>query len=205
MHSKDVTLIVGLGNPGSGYKSTRHNTGFRIIDHLSRNLGVRLKGRRFQSRNIRTACRGREIVLLKPFTFMNQSGRAVKACADFFHLPTNRILVVHDDLDLPAGRIKVVRNGGPGGHKGVASIIEHLGGMEFPRIKIGIGRPRYGESPEDYVLAPFYQDESEMMQRVFKMAVRACQLFISEGVESVMSKINRQIFINEEEKNLCRD
>jgi PTH1 family peptidyl-tRNA hydrolase len=144
-------------------------------------------------------------VLLKPVTFMNQSGRAVKACADFFHLPMNRILVVHDDLDLPAGRIKVVRNGGPGGHKGVASIIEHLGSMEFPRIKIGIGRPRYGESPEDYVLAPFYQDESELMQRVFKMAARACQLFIFEGVESVMNQINRQIFTNEEEKNLCRD
>jgi PTH1 family peptidyl-tRNA hydrolase len=136
---------------------------------------------------------------------MNRSGRAVKACADFFHLPTNRILVVHDDLDLTTGRIKVVRNGGAGGHKGVASIIEHLESREFPRIKIGIGRPRYGESPEDYVLAPFYQDESELMQRVFKMAVRACQLFVSEGVESVMNQINRQIFTNEEEKNLCRD
>jgi len=194
-------LIVGLGNPGSGYKSTRHNTGFRIIDHLSRNVGASLKGRRFQSRNIRTTYRGREIVLLKPVTFMNQSGRAVKACADFFHLPPNRILVVHDDLDLPVGKIKVVRNGGPGGHKGVLSIIEHLGSREFPRIKIGIGRPRYGESPEDYVLAPFYEDESEIMLRVFKVAVQACRLFIFDGIESAMNQINHQIFTEEEEKN----
>jgi len=192
---------VGLGNPGSGYKSTRHNTGFRIIDHLSRNVGASLKGRRFQSRNIRTTYRGREIVLLKPVTFMNQSGRAVKACADFFHLPPNRILVVHDDLDLPVGKIKVVRNGGPGGHKGVLSIIEHLGSREFPRIKIGIGRPRYGESPEDYVLAPFYEDESEIMLRVFKVAVQACRLFIFDGIESAMNQINHQIFTEEEEKN----
>ena len=194
-------MIVGLGNPGSGYKSTRHNTGFRIIDHLSRNVGASLKGRRFQSRNIRTTYRGREIVLLKPVTFMNQSGRAVKACADFFHLPPNRILVVHDDLDLPVGKIKVVRNGGPGGHKGVLSIIEHLGSREFPRIKIGIGRPRYGESPEDYVLAPFYEDESEIMLRVFKVAVQACRLFIFDGIESAMNQINHQIFTEEEEKN----
>ena len=201
MHSKEVYLIVGLGNPGSGYKSTRHNTGFRIIDHLSRNVGVRLKGCRFQSKNIRTTYRGREVVLLKPATFMNQSGRAVKACADFFHLPPNRILVVHDDLDLPVGKIKVVRNGGPGGHKGVLSIIEHLGSREFPRIKIGIGRPRYGESPEDYVLAPFYEDESEIMLRVFKVAVQACRLFIFDGIESAMNQINHQIFTEEEEKN----
>ena len=194
-------MIVGLGNPGSGYKSTRHNTGFRIIDHLSRNVGASLKGRRFQSRNIRTTYRGREIVLLKPVTFMNQSGRAVKACADFFHLPPNRILVVHDDLDLPVGKIKVVRNGGPGGHKGVLSIIEHLGSREFPRIKIGIGRPRYGESPEDYVLAPFYEDEREIMLRVFKVAVQACRLFIFDGIESAMNQINHQIFTEEEEKN----
>ena len=140
-------------------------------------------------------------MLLKPATFMNQSGRAVKACADFFHLPPNRILVVHDDLDLPVGKIKVVRNGGPGGHKGVLSIIEHLGSREFPRIKIGIGRPRYGESPEDYVLAPFYEDESEIMLRVFKVAVQACRLFIFDGIESAMNQINHQIFTEEEEKN----
>ena len=194
-------LIAGLGNPGSVYKNTRHNTGFQVIDLWSRKLGVRLTSRRFQSRIIRTKFRGRDIVLLKPVTFMNRSGRAIKACADFFHINTNRILGIHDDLDLPVGRIKVVRNGGPGGHKGVSSIIECLGSTEFPRIKIGIGRPRFGETPEDYVLAPFYEDESEIMLSVFKVAVRACQLFIIEGIDSAMNKINHQIFINEEEKN----
>ena len=194
-------LIVGLGNPGAAYKSTRHNAGFKVIDLWSRNLGVRLTSRRFQSRNIRLKFREREIVLLKPVTFMNHSGRAVRACADFFHVSTNRILVVHDDLDLPVGRIKVVRNGRPGGHKGVSSIIDHLGSTQFPRIKIGIGRPRHGESPEDYVLAPFYEDESGIMLRVFKVALRSCRLFIFEGVESAMNKINHKNFTNVEEKN----
>ena len=194
-------MIVGLGNPGSVYKSTRHNTGFQVLDIWSRNLGVRLTSRRFQSRNIRTKFRGREIVLLQPVTFMNESGRSVRACADFFHLLTNRILVVHDDLDLPVGRIKVIRNGGPGGHKGVLSIIEYLGSTEFPRIKIGIGRPRHGESPEDYVLAPFYRDESNIILRVTELAVRACQLFVVEGIESAMNHINCKNLANKEEKN----
>jgi PTH1 family peptidyl-tRNA hydrolase len=132
---------------------------------------------------------------------MNESGKSVRACADFFHLLTNRILVIHDDLDLPVGRIKVIRNGGPGGHKGVLSIIEYLGSTEFPRIKIGIGRPRHGESPEDYVLAPFYSDESDIILRVIKLAVRACQLFVMEGIESAMNHINCKKLANKEEKN----
>jgi PTH1 family peptidyl-tRNA hydrolase len=196
-----VYLIVGLGNPGSEYKNTRHNTGFQVISLWSRDLGVRLANRRFRSRNILTKFKGQEIILFCPSTFMNQSGKSVRACADYYDLHTERVLIVHDDLDLPVGKIKVVRNGGSGGHKGVLSIIEHLGSTKFPRIKIGIGRPRYEEKPEDYVLAPFYIDEMDIIARVLKEAVRACQLFILEGVESVMNQINCQNLINKEEKN----
>ena len=185
-------LIAGLGNPGPRYKNTRHNIGFKVIDLWGKSLGVRLSGRRFQSRNTRTRYQGKGIILLRPVTFMNQSGKSIKACADFYKLDIANILVVHDDIDLSVGKIKVVRDGGAGGHKGVLSIIEHLGTRSFPRVKIGVGRPGYGESTEDYVLSPFYRDEKEIMERVIQMGVRACKLFISNGVESAMNDINCQ-------------
>ena len=187
-------LIVGLGNPGSRYKDTRHNIGFGVIDLWSLDLGVRLVGRRFQSRNIRTRFQDQEIILLRPLTFMNLSGKSVKGCADYYDLESTKILVIHDDLDLPVGSLKVVRNGGAGGHKGVLSIIEHLDSMQFPRIKIGIGRPRYEENIEDYVLSPFYGDENGIMEKVVKTAVRACELAVSEGIQTAMNHVNCKKF-----------
>ncbi len=153
-----MDMIVGLGNPGPEYKDTRHNIGFKVLDLLSRELGVRLENRRFQSRNTRTRLEGKDIIFFCPMTYMNLSGNAVRLCADYYKIDREHILVVHDDLDLPVGRIKVARQGGAGGHKGVKSIIDHLGGRGFPRIRIGIGRPRYNESTEDFVLSPFYKD-----------------------------------------------
>jgi PTH1 family peptidyl-tRNA hydrolase len=196
-----VYLIVGLGNPGSAYENTRHNAGFRVIDLWSRSLGVRLTNGRFQSGGIRTEFCGHEIILLKPGGFMNLSGKAVKSCADAFDLVAGRILVIHDDLDLPVGRIKVVRNGGAGGHKGVLSIIEYLGGNVFSRIKIGIGRPESGETVEDYVLNPFYHHQLVILENVLRIAVRACELFVLEEVESAMNYINGQNLADKEEIN----
>jgi len=121
---------------------------------------------------------------------MNRSGESVRACAAFHNLETSEILVVHDDLDLPLGRLKVVKSGGPGGHKGVISIVEALGSTEFSRIKVGIGRPRYGEEIEDFVLSPFYGDEQSTVQEVLGAAVQACELFIMEGVKSAMNQMN---------------
>jgi len=188
-------LIAGLGNPGQRYKDTRHNIGVRVIDLWSKDLGVRLTNNRFQSKNTLANFRGERIILLCPQTFMNLSGESVRACADYYDLETKDILVVHDDLDLPVGRVKVMRNGGAGGHKGVSSIIRHLGSPEFPRVKVGIGRPRWGDSVEHYVLAPFYPQEREIMERVIKRAVYACELFVLEGIESAMNSINRRNLI----------
>lgn len=185
-------LIVGLGNPGPEYEDTRHNVGFRVIDRLGRVLGVRLKGRGFQSRIARIEREGRDLLLLSPATFMNLSGSAVKRCADYYGVALERLLVVHDDLDLPVGRVKVVRNGGAGGHKGVASVIQHLGDEKFVRVKVGIGRPRHGEAIEDFVLSPFYDDQKDVVERVIQLAVRACELLVEEGVESAMNHINSQ-------------
>ena len=194
-------LIVGLGNPGSRYKNTRHNIGFKVIDLLSRELGVRLTKRRFRSENTLTRFSTKPVVLLCSLAFMNQTGTSVRACADYYNLESRDILVIHDDLDLPVGRVKATRNGGSGGHKGVASIIDHLGDTRFPRIKIGIGRPRYGEDVEAFVLSPFYHDEKDTMERISEMAVHTCGLFISDGIESAMRHINCENLISKEVKN----
>ena len=191
-------LIAGLGNPGLEYKKTRHNIGFQVINLLSRELGVRLNGRRFQSRNTRTKFQGKEVILLRPVTFMNKSGNSIRRCAKFYNLDADHILIIHDDLDLPLGKIKIVKKGSAGGHKGVSSIIRHLGSLQFPRIKVGIGRSRYGEDVEDYVLSPFYSDEKEIIETIIRTAVRACELFVSKGVESAMNHINCKNLANKE-------
>ena len=191
-------MIVGLGNPGEKYENTRHNIGQKVVKIWCRKLGLRLRGRRFQSRHVVTTFEQKALMLFCPITFMNHSGLAVKACVDHFDVDPQGLLVVHDDLDLPVGRLKVVRRGGSGGHKGVESIIENLETDGFPRVKIGIGRPRFGESVDKFVLSPFYEDELEIMEKVVDSAVRACELFVSMGVEAAMNRINCQNLANKE-------
>ncbi len=192
---------MGLGNPGPGYETSRHNIGFKVVDLWRKDLGLSMNSRRFRAKTTRAAFRGNNIILLCPLTFMNLSGESVRACAAYYALETGKTLVIHDDLDIPLGRIRVVRDGGAGGHKGVASIIDHLETTQFPRVKVGIGRPRYGETVEAYVLAPFYADEEGLAERAIRVAVNACELFVLEGVESAMNQINCQNLVNKEEKN----
>ncbi len=193
-----MIVIVGLGNPGKEYADTRHNIGVTAVRALCGRLGLRLRGRGFQSRYVISVFERKALILLCPLTYMNRSGLAVKACVDEFELEHKDLLVVHDDLDLPVGRLKVVRRGGSGGHKGVQSVIEHLRGDSFPRLKIGIGRPRFGEPIEDFVLSPFYDDEKAVMEKVINEAVRACQLFVTLGVEAAMNRINCQNLADKE-------
>jgi PTH1 family peptidyl-tRNA hydrolase len=187
-----VYLIVGLGNPGPNYEETRHNIGARVMEFWGRKLGVCWSGRRFQSRSGRARYEDQDVLLICPETFMNRSGFGVKACADYFKIDARQILVVHDDLDLPLGRLKVVRDGGAGGHKGVLSVAEHLGDLAFPRIKVGIGRPRHGEAIEAYVLSPFYEDEGGVVEEVIHLAAKGCELFVSKGLAFAMNQINSQ-------------
>ena len=185
-------MIAGLGNPGPKYKNTRHNIGFKVIDLLGADLDVQLTGRRFQSNNILTRFEGKKIFLVRPLTRMNRSGESIRSVVDYYGIQPEEILVVHDDLDLPVGRIKVVRNGGDGGHKGIMSITHQVGTDRFARVRVGIGRPRYMEPVEEFVLKPFYQDERRIVDGVIRMAVQACKLFIGKGVESAMNIINGQ-------------
>jgi len=187
-----VYLLAGLGNPGPGYIKTRHNIGCQVIATLSRQIGTPLEDKRFQSKNIQVRIENKDVILLCPTTFMNLSGISISSCAGFYGVDAEDILIIHDDLDLPIGRVKAVKNGGAGGHKGVLSVIEHLGNGDFSRIKIGIGRPRLGEPVEDYVLSSFYADEKDTMTKVVNLAANACRLFIAEGIEATMNKVNYQ-------------
>jgi peptidyl-tRNA hydrolase, PTH1 family len=183
-------LIAGLGNPGPEYRFTRHNMGFRILDEWAGTLGVRLSGRRFQSVSARTILFGRSLVLLCPMTFMNRSGEAVQACARYFRVECKDIMIVHDDLDLPLGRVRIAAKGGAGGHKGLASVIRHLGSSDIPRLKVGIGRPEQWRAVDDYVLSGFSRDEQDMVVKVIQLGVRACELFVVEGVDAAMNAVN---------------
>jgi PTH1 family peptidyl-tRNA hydrolase len=163
-----------------------------VIHRWARALGVRLLSRRFEGKSGFARFQDREVLLLCPQTFMNLSGKSVKICAESLRVRSEEILVVHDDLDLPLGRVKVAKTGGDGGHKGIQSIFEHLGTREFSRVKIGIGRPRQGEPVHEFVLSPFYREDRAVVEAVLQKAVHACELFVSEGTETAMNEINRQ-------------
>jgi PTH1 family peptidyl-tRNA hydrolase len=185
-------LVVGLGNPGPRYRYTRHNVGFMVIHRWARALGVRLLSRRFEGKSISARFQDRELLLLCPQTFMNLSGKSVKICAESLGVRSEEILVVHDDLDLPLGRVKVAKQGGGGGHKGIQSLFDHLGTREFSRVKIGVGRPRQGEPVDEFVLSPFYREDRAAVEAVLQKAIHACELFVSEGIETAMNQMNRQ-------------
>jgi len=187
-----MNLIVGLGNPGPRYEATRHNAGQLVISLLCRELGVDLKDSRFQSSSAVTRLEGTKTILLCPTTYMNLSGTSVKSCVDYYKIDPDNILIIHDDLDMPLGRVKVIRDGGAGGHNGIRSVINCLGTTQFARIKTGIGRPRYGEPVEEYVLSSFYSDEKDAREEAIHLAAQACRLITSKGIESAMNQTNCQ-------------
>lgn len=175
--------------------------GFMVVDRLGQYHGVRIKKRRFKSKSVWVKIEGKDVLLVQPRTYMNLSGKAIKALVDRYGFDVESVLVIHDDMDLPVGRIKIVSRGGAGGHRGVLSIMESLGSSEFPRIKIGIGRPLLGENAEEYVLEPFYADQAEIIDKIVGAAVAACGLFVGDGVERAMNKINCINFQEKEESS----
>jgi len=183
-------LIVGLGNPGIRYTSSRHNLGFKAVDLLCTELGLHLSDRRFQALSASTNYHDEKIVLACPQTFMNRSGLAVKHLAEYYEPEIRNLMVVHDDIDLDVGRIRIVRGGGAGGHHGVESVISHLATNGFNRIKIGIGRPRYNEPIEDFVLNPPYDDEQKTIKDTLRVVTGAIRSFIVDGMEVAMSNFN---------------
>lgn len=156
-----VSVIVGLGNPGAEYLRTRHNVGFWFVDALAADSGAAFRAaRRFHGETARVKVAGAELALLKPDTFVNRSGLAVRAMLDYLKLAPAQVLVVHDDLDLPPGTVRFKRGGGHGGHNGLRDVIQHIG-ADFARLRFGIGHPGEGPAVIDYVLKPPRRDEEE--------------------------------------------
>jgi PTH1 family peptidyl-tRNA hydrolase len=190
---ENLTLIVGLGNPGAKYARTRHNVGFQLLEHLAGrwHSAAWLEKKKFQSSVSRAERNSRVMLLARPQTFMNASGEAVAAMQAWYRLPLPRLLVAVDDADLPLGEIRLRARGSSGGHHGLESIEARLGTRDFARLRIGIGRAAEGRREiADYVLAPFTQAEAGLVDEVLTAATMMVECWLDDGIEKAMSRYN---------------
>ncbi len=191
-------LIVGLGNPEPKYDKTRHNIGFAAIDALSRSWLVSLsQNRKFKGEYAETtAPGGKKVHLLKPLTYMNLSGESIGAVTSWYKLKPESVLVIYDDMDLPVGRVRLRSGGSPGGHNGMKSTVSHLNSKNFPRLRIGIGRPKNPPSSENgtisHVLGKFSPEENQVMSSVLDYVVECVESCLKKGVEKTMNDCNRK-------------
>ncbi len=181
-------IIIGLGNPGRNYAATRHNIGFVVADELARRGGTSTSRKRFRSELIDTRLPAGKVILVKPQTYMNESGHAVREVRNWYRADPEQILVVVDDLDLPFGELRLRQRGSAGGHNGLKSIIGQLGTQEFPRLRVGIGRGP--DQARAHVLANFAPSEREQLPVVVAAAADAAERWMSEGIVSAMNEIN---------------
>ena len=195
-----MRFIVGLGNPGLVYRVTRHNVGFMVIGRLARKHGIPISRRRFRARFGEGEIRGKRVVLIKPHTYMNLSGPPIKGFLGDYGCSLKDLIVIHDDLDLSFGTIRIRRGGGHGGHRGIQAIIRTLGGSDFVRLKVGIGRPRETLDVTDYVLHPFEKDERAHLDSILSRAVEAAETIVLEGVERAMNAFNLARACEKEDK-----
>ncbi len=187
-----MILVVGLGNPGKGYASSRHNIGFKVVDELSNRLGVSLKKKGFRSHYAHASIEARKLIFLKPDTFMNRSGEAVSDAVDFFKIPMNEIIVIHDEMDLTLGSIRVKVGGGSAGHNGIQSIINSLGNSDFIRVRVGIGKPIQKSEAVGHVLSEFEKEEKRLVKDAIVRAADAVLEIILRGTENAMNKFNKK-------------
>jgi PTH1 family peptidyl-tRNA hydrolase len=189
----EAFLIVGLGNPGREYRETRHNVGFMLLDRLNVRLNARFT--RMQSKALVASAnfQERKIILAKPQTFMNLSGKSVQGLLHFYKLPLENLLIAHDDLDLSLGTIRIRPDGRSPGQKGMTSTIDQLGTDEFPRLRLGIGRPPGQMQAPDYVLQDFSETEIPLISETLNRAVEAVLVWVTEGLDAAMNKYNGTI------------
>ena len=193
-----MKLIVDLGNPGRGYTNNRHNVGFTCLNHFARTQGIRFDKKQGKARIGIGEVAGSKIVVAKPQTYMNLSGQSVSRLTRKFNINLNDLVVIHDDLDLPLGKIRIRHGGGSGGHKGVDSIITELGSQDFLRLRVGIGRPAKNEDSTEfsedeiinYVLSDFTPDEKQAIIKVIPKVSEAILCLLTEGLTSAMNKYN---------------
>ena len=189
--SSDTWLIVGLGNPGKEYTRTRHNAGFRAIDALAESLGCKIDKLKFQGLYGQATYRGVKLLLLKPQTFMNSSGRSVLQLSAYFHIPPQNIIVLFDDISLAPGRLRIRADGSAGGHNGIKSIISELGSQDFPRVKIGVGaKPNPQQDLADWVLSNFSANEEKALTAALPKAGEAALCIIEKGIPETANRFN---------------
>ena len=184
-------LIVGLGNPGSKYQNTRHNMGFKTIDLLAEKLNVPVNKVKFKAVYNTVNFAGCKCLIMKPQTYMNLSGEAVREAAQFYKIPADHVLVIYDDISLPVGKLRVRPTGSAGGHNGIKNIIAHLGTQEFPRVKIGVGAPEGADKDMwDWVIGAPSQAERKILAESFEKAIDAAEAIIKNGCQKAMNQFN---------------
>ena len=192
MPQKRTRLIVGLGNPGIQYEHTRHNTGFMVVDRLAGDFGIFLNKNKFDVRYGRGIIEDHDVILANPLAFMNRSGPPLQKLAAYFKIPSKDLMVIHDDIDLAFGRLKIKEKGGHGGHKGLKSIINAVGEDEFVRLRVGVGRSDTGRGVTDHVLGPFSDDEARVLDTILDQARNAVVKILTEGSKVAMNLFNKK-------------
>ncbi len=184
-------LIAGLGNPGEQYAFTRHNAGFLALDEIAARAGIRVKSLKFKSLYGTGQIAGKKVVLIKPQTFMNASGEALRDAAQFYKIPMEKVIVLYDDISLDVGRLRIRRKGSDGGHNGIKSILYLTGSDQFPRIKLGVGKKPHPEMDlADWVLSRFTKEEGKLLEEAIDKAAQALELMIQDNAEEAMNRFN---------------
>lgn len=183
-------LIVGLGNPEEEYSKTRHNMGFNAINKIAEQYGIKVTKNKFQGLYESALIEGEKVILLKPQTYMNLSGNSVKEVVDFYKIEKEKILVIYDDMDIEPGKIKIRKKGSAGGHNGMKSIIQMIGTEEFPRIRVGIGRPIHKDDEINYVIGAIPEEDLKRLDEGIEKAQKAVEEILRNGVDSAMNKYN---------------
>ena len=191
LSNSETWLVVGLGNPGREYETTRHNAGFRALDILANKLGCKVDKLKYQGLYGQVSYKGKKLLLLKPQTYMNLSGRSVLQLSAFFRVPPKNIIVMFDDISLDPGRLRVRAEGSAGGHNGIKSIIQELGSQDFPRVKIGVGaKPHPDFDLADWVLSHFSAQEEKALQPALERAADAALAIIDYGIPETANRFN---------------
>jgi len=185
-----MKIIAGLGNPGDQYRMTRHNMGFLVLDALADDAGITVQKKKFEALLGDGRIGAERVLLVKPQTFMNLSGQSVRQVIDFYQKTPEALIVIHDDLDLPFGTVRIKVGGGDGGHKGGRSIMDHLGGGAFTRVRLGIGKPPFKDDTEHYVLQAFPKADLEALAGVVRKACEAVREILETGTRSAMNHFN---------------
>lgn len=185
-----MKIIAGLGNPGSEYEKTKHNVGFMFIDALAEKLGVTDWKDKFDAKIGEARMGTEKVLLVKPQTYMNESGQAIGPLMNFYKLDAEDLIVVHDDMDIPAGTIRIRKKGSAGGHNGIKSVLAHVGDEHFARVRIGIGRPLPGWTVVNHVLAPFVPEDVPKIDEAIKYLVPAVECIVTDDVDKAMNQYN---------------